>query len=236
MGLKQRIWKSWLAAKFQLFERRRYRHLVLEQVAGLPFVVLPEVFNPGLFPTGELLAKQYAVMIPKEAAVLDMGTGSGIGAVFAAQYARHVTALDINPEAVRCAQINALLNHVEDRITARQSDLFEAVAGEQFDVILFNPPFFRGTPQDAEDHAWRGVNVIERFAAELPRHLTIEGYALVIISSSGDLPGFVRACEASQLKVKILAEHDMISEKFVIYQLAPSMAAVSKSMMVEEVR
>ena len=62
-----------------------------------------------------------------------MGTGSGVGAVFAAQWARRVVAVDINPAAVRCARINALLNHVEDRVDVVEGDLFEPIGGQRFD-------------------------------------------------------------------------------------------------------
>ena len=50
-------------------------------------------------------------------------------------------AVDINPEAVRCAGINALLNHFEHKIEVRHGDLFAAVPAERFDLIVFNPPF-----------------------------------------------------------------------------------------------
>src|SRR5205823_1604642 len=103
---------------------------------------------------------------------LDMGTGSGIGAVFAARAGYRVVGVDLNPEAVRCARINALMNRLEDRLEAREGDLFAPVAGERFDLILFNPPFFRGEPRDALDMAWRSVDVLERFAEGLPSALT----------------------------------------------------------------
>ena len=79
--------------------------------------------------------------------MLDLGTGSGVGAVFAAQWAGQVVAVDVNPAAVRCARINVLLHGVEDRVDVLQGDLFEPVAGERFDVILFNPPYFPGQPR-----------------------------------------------------------------------------------------
>jgi len=42
--------------------------------------------------------------------VLDMGTGSGIQAIFAASKSTNVTAVDINPLAVQCAKLNVKLN------------------------------------------------------------------------------------------------------------------------------
>jgi release factor glutamine methyltransferase len=219
MMIVRALWRFFLAWRFRLFHRHRYRRLVLEWVNGRPFVVLPEVFNPGLFRTGGLLVEQLAGHITPGAAVLDMGTGSGIGAVFAAQHTERVTAVDINPEAVRCAQINALLNRVEDRIRICQGDLFAPVAGQRYDLVLFNPPYFRGAPQDAHDHAWRAVDVVERFATALPEHLNPGGCALVVLSTDGDSPAFLETFRAHGLQVKTAAKRDLINETLTVHKL-----------------
>ena len=49
------------------------------------------------------------------------------------------------------------MNQLEHRIDVRHGDLFEPVAGERFDLVLFNPPFLLGAPQDERDAAWRSV-------------------------------------------------------------------------------
>lgn len=172
------------------FLRRRLGKVVLEHVDGIPIIVLPEVFNPVVFRTGALLGRTIASS-PLAAGspvsrALDLGTGSGVGAVFAARRGHRVVAVDVNPEAVRCVRLNALLNGLEDRIEARRGDLFGPVAGEAFDLILFNPPFFRGTPRNALDHAWRGNDVLERFAAGLPAALAPGGTLLLLLSTDGD--------------------------------------------------
>lgn len=148
-----------------------------------------------------------------------MGTGSGVIAVFAAHRASRVVAIDINPHAVRCARINALLNGVEDRVEVREGDLFAPVAGERFDLVLFNPPYFRGAPREALDHAWRSLNVVERFAAGLAQHLTPRGYALVVLSTDGDTPAFLSAFASNQLDVIIAARTELINETLTVYQL-----------------
>jgi len=38
-----------------------------------------------------------------------------------------VLAVDINPHAVKCVRINSLLNDVDGKVEARQSDLFENI-------------------------------------------------------------------------------------------------------------
>ena len=213
--MKQRLWRWILRGRFLLFQRHRHRKLVIEQVLSTPFVVLPDVFNPGIFQTGAFLAQQLPHYLTAESVVLDMGTGSGIGAVFAAKISNQVTAADINPEAVRCVQINALLNKVE--ICAYQSDLFAALPPQKYDVILFNPPFFRGKAQDAYDHAWRSEDTVERFAAQCGDYLTPEGFVLMVLSTNGDEATFLNAFT----QVNVIACQDLISEVVTVYQLRP---------------
>ena len=60
--------------------------------------------------------------------VIDVGTGSGILAIAAALCgAGHVLAVDIDPDAVRVAEENSALNHVQDRVTVQQGDLLTRV-------------------------------------------------------------------------------------------------------------
>ncbi len=218
----ERIWRAGLRWRFLLFQRGRYNRLTLEHVAGRPMLVLPQVFNPSLFFTSEYLVGLFnRQLIPAGARVLDMGTGSGLGAVCAAAWAERVVAVDINPAAARCARINALLNEVDDRLEVRQGDLFEPVAGERFDLVLFNPPFYRGAPRDNLDRAWRSDDVVERFAAGLAEHLTPGGCALVVLSSNSDLSAFLRAFAGAELAVETIAERDMISETLLVYRLRP---------------
>jgi release factor glutamine methyltransferase len=205
---------------FRLFQRHRYNRLVLEEVAGTPILVLPQVFNPKLFRSGEFLVECLGTkMIPVGGTVLDMGTGSGVGAVFAARWASRVVAVDVNPEAVRCARINALMHRLESKIEVRQGDLFAPVAGERFDVVLFNPPYFRGEPSGALDRAWRSNDVIERFAAGLPDALAPGGRALVVLSSQGDVEGALAAFRAHSLRVETLTKRDLVNEILTVYSI-----------------
>ncbi len=205
---------------FALFQRHRHDHLALERVAGLPIVVLPRVFNPKLFRTGEVLVETLdARPVAPDSRVLDMGTGSGVGAVAAARLGATVVAVDINPHAVRCARINALLNHVEGRVEVRQGNLFAPVAGERFDLVLFNPPFFRGTPRHILDAAWRSEDVPERFAAGLPGHLTPGGRALLLLSTDGDAPAFLTALAGAGCTAAVVRRHERLNEVLTVFEV-----------------
>jgi release factor glutamine methyltransferase len=206
----------------RLLVRRRLGRVVLEQVDGVPILVLPQVFNGVLFRTGEMLARTVAASALSEprsssARALDLGTGSGIGAIFAARRGFQVVAADLNPEAARCARLNAILNHLEERIEVRQGDLFAPVAGETFDLVLFNPPFFQGAPRGPLDLAWRGTDVLERAAAGLPAALAPGGIALVVLSTDGDGENLLAAFVSNGLASEAVARRDYGNEVVTVH-------------------
>ncbi|MBW7477470.1 class I SAM-dependent methyltransferase [Paenibacillus oenotherae] len=86
-----------------------------------------------------------ALDIPSHARVLDVGCGYGPIGIMAAKLAPrgHITMIDINERAVQLAEKNAKLNGAAN-ITVLQSDLFERVRGQEFDVIITNPPIRAG--------------------------------------------------------------------------------------------
>jgi release factor glutamine methyltransferase len=213
-----------LTVGYRLAGRHRYDEFRLERVLGATFVVIPTVFNPKLPRTGEFLASQLVAGLGSEAEVLDMGTGSGVCAVIAARYARRVVAVDINTEAVRCADINVRLNNQHSRVQVRHGDLFAPVAAERFDLILFNPPFLRGAPSDDRDRAWRSSDVAERFAAGVAVHLKPGGTALVLLSSFGGATHFLEQFRRHALRIEVHAERRFVNEKLVIFRLTPRAA------------
>ena len=211
-----------MAFGYRLIGKDRYDDFRLERIRGMPFLVTPSVFNPKVPRTGEFLASLLdSNLVGLKDEVLDMGTGSGVGAVFAARYASRVVAVDINPAAVRCAGINALINGAEAKIEVRHGDLFAPVQGEKFDLILFNPPFLRGAPTDDRDRAWRSSDVAERFARGLRDHLRPDGSALVLLSTFGDGGHFLREFRAHGLGVSVLAERRFVNERLTVFRVVP---------------
>lgn len=208
------------AQRLRGFER--YDDFRLERIGGTPVLVIPSVFNPRLLRTGAYFAECLgAEVVARGCEVLDMGTGSGVCALFAARHARRVVAVDINPAAARCAQLNVILNHLEQRIEVRGGDLFAPVKGEQFDLVLFNPPFVRGIPRDDRERAWRSADVAERFAAQLGAHLKPGGQALLLLSSFGDSSAFVSELARHGFSISPFAQKRYVGERVVIFRVAP---------------
>ncbi|MGI5356555.1 DUF7059 domain-containing protein [Streptomyces sp. CA-252508] len=74
------------------------------------------------------------------ASALDLGTGSGIQALHAAQHATRVTATDLNPRALEFARLTLALSGAPEA-DLRTGSLYGPVASETYDLIVSNPPF-----------------------------------------------------------------------------------------------
>lgn len=95
--------------------------------------------------------------------VLDLGTGCGVQAVHAADYAGRVTATDVNPRALWLARATAALNELD--IELLDGSWFEPVAGRRFDQIVANPPFVVGPARI--EHTYRDSGLALDGASEL---------------------------------------------------------------------
>ena len=190
-ALVRALCEPWMFYKRTIL-RPRLSRAVFERVNGRQFVVWPGVLNPVIFRAGRYLAEfigktAYLNMSSGVArSALDVGTGCGVLAVLAATRGYQVTAVDIDPRAVSCARANAILNRVEDRICVIEGDLFAPVQNRKFDVVVFNLPFFRGSPRAPSERAWKSPDVNDRCAAGLASVLNSDGVALFVLSSHGD--------------------------------------------------
>lgn len=228
----RRIWRAWLQLRYRGARRKDQRGAsgpVWETIAGRSILVLPGVFQPRLLRSGAFFAECLnEVLVPRGARVLDMGTGSGIGAIAASEWAARVCAVDVNPDAVRCARINVLLNRCESKIAVSHGDLFESLtdADGPFDVVLFNPPYYQGAPKDGRDHAWRGERVDARFAHGLERFLAPSGHVLLCLSSDGDAD-FLGQLEKRGFVGTVVEERDLLNEVLRVHRLRRDDARIS---------
>jgi len=83
---------------------------------------------------------------------VDIGCGSGVGALVIARAAHHaqVSAVDINPLALRYTAINAALAGVGN-VSVEPSDLLDGISGA-FDLIVANPPYMLDAGQRTYRH------------------------------------------------------------------------------------
>ena len=82
--------------------------------------------------------------------VLEIGTGSGIVAMYASRLTDRITVTDINFDACELARRNFEDNGIEG-IEILFGNLFEPVGNRKFDVILFNTPYLPTEDDDVID-------------------------------------------------------------------------------------
>jgi ribosomal protein L3 glutamine methyltransferase len=129
--------------------------------------------------------------------VLDLCTGSGCLAILAARAfpAALVDAADLSPAALAVARKNVARHRLGRRVRLRRSDLFVALAGERYDLIVTNPPYvsaaamaslpaeYRREPRLALAGGKDGLELVARIVAQAPAHLAPGG---VLVCEVGD--------------------------------------------------
>ena len=154
---------------------------------GREFGVSPEVLIPR--PETELLVDIVlgkgvgaGATVKSAARTLDLGTGSGCIAITLALEipSAQVSAVDASDDALRVARKNA--ERLGASLRLLQSDWFESLSGESFDLIVANPPYIaegdphlaagdlRHEPRQALASGVDGLDAIRRIVTAAPRH------------------------------------------------------------------
>jgi release factor glutamine methyltransferase len=165
-----------------------------------------------------------SLVVNQDDVVLDVGTGCGILGVLVAKKAKKVVALDLNPHAVRCAQMNAERNSVADKMDTRLGNLFEPVMDdEKFNMIIFNTPYLPSKKSEQKawiDRAWAGGpsgrEIIDQFISQAPQHLAEKGRIVMVQSTLSNVHETVRKLEEEGLVATIVAEKKVAFETIVV--------------------
>jgi release factor glutamine methyltransferase len=205
---------------------RRCAGVPLEHVVGwAEFCGLRIAVDPGVFVPRrrtELLVRCAAAVTRRDATVVDVCCGSGaVGAALAAEVGRlEISAVDIDPACVRCAQRN-----LEDAGGyAYEGDLFDPLPTNLHgcvDVVVANAPYvptdaIAMMPPEARDHeppialdgGPDGVDVQRRLIAAAPTWLAPDG-VLLVETSREQARLTVAAFEASGFDARIEVDDDL---------------------------
>ncbi|PIE40726.1 MAG: 50S ribosomal protein L3 N(5)-glutamine methyltransferase [Gammaproteobacteria bacterium] len=167
--------------------------------AGQPFVTDQRALIPRS-PIAELIQKQFEPWIDPENVenILDLCTGSGcIGIASAMHFPwAQVDCADISEDALDLAEQNVQMHGLEGQVNVVYSDLFEALDGRTYDIIVSNPPYVDKEDMDALADEFHheprlglaagddGLDIVRRMLPELSRHLNPGGIAVIEVGNS----------------------------------------------------
>ena len=170
---------------------------------GKEFLVYPNTFWP--FTDSKPLVKNFHVQSGES--VLDVGTGSGVIAIFSCyQGAGKVVGVDINPAAIKSAKYNAKSHGFEKIMKVIKSNLFDNLKGQKFDVITANIPFRDKFAHDIVARAqWdTDFQTNTRFFAEVGEHLNPNGRIYFIHSNFGETERVKKLAKEAGFSVKAI--------------------------------
>ena len=167
--------------------------------SGIRFKVNESTLIPRS-PIAELIAQRYEPWVNPETVpdVLALCTGSGCIGIASLQAFPNaqVDLVDISTDALVVAQQNIELYGLQDEAFAIESDLFSALAGKQYDLIVSNPPYvdqiemdalpaeFQQEPRLGLEAGLDGLDLVRKILAEAAQYLKEDGVLIVEVGVS----------------------------------------------------
>lgn len=193
---------------------------------GLRIETHPEVYDPA----EDTFLLLDVIEINESDSVFEIGTGTGIIALFCAKQGADVVCSDINPFSIELVKKNYELNKtlLKGELEVRMGDLYSVLGNNEFfDVIIFNPPYLPTKPKDlVDDHGWfdvavdggvDGLDTVKRFLEGLPLFLKENGKGYFVFSSLSDKEKLEEYLDECNLGFDIVVGKYFNDEKLDVY-------------------
>jgi ribosomal protein L3 glutamine methyltransferase len=216
--------------------------------AGLSFASDARALVPRS-PIAELIEGGFSPWIDdiQVARALDLCTGSGcIGIAMAVHNPGwQVDCADLSEAALALAAENVERFEAGDQVRLVRSDLFDALAGEHYDLIVSNPPYvtddeyaamppeYRHEPQLGLTSGADGLDLALRILDQAAAHLSREGMLIVEVGESQralerllpELPFAWVEFKVGQMGVCVLRRRDLVDHAAAIARVRAARAA-----------
>jgi ribosomal protein L3 glutamine methyltransferase len=166
---------------------------------GLDFIVTPDVLVPRS-PIAELIRGSFSpwVRLGPGCRVLDLCTGGGCIAVAMARHMPgiRVDAVDISGAALEIAARNVERHGVQAQVRLVRSDLFSALEGQRYDLVVSNPPYvsaqdfadlppeYLAEPSGGLVAGRDGLDIVLKILDASPAYLAAQGVLVVEVGES----------------------------------------------------
>lgn len=223
---------EWRQAVLGVFKKIKEHKEPYEVALGdITLTVFPNVFSPKYFTDSLWFAEQLPEIVGRDS-LLEIGTGTGIIALFCALHGARVVTTDINPDAVKNAQFNFERYHLN--IPAYLGNVYEPLTENQkFDFIFWNHPFNNWeTPVEETlllaglDHNYEATSA---YISGAKRHLTERGRLLLGTGNNADIATLRTLAETNGYTLELLKEGVLPLEEggvinsYLIYEFLPTM-------------
>lgn len=167
--------------------------------AGLSFYVDERVLIPRSS-LAEIIEEELQPWVNPEKVerILDLATGSGCIAIACADRfpQAQVDATDISENALAVARINVLRHNIEEQVSLIQSDLYQNLSDQIYDVIISNPPYvplsemedlpkeYTYEPRLGLEAGQEGLDCVIPILKQASHYLSDEGVLIVEVGNS----------------------------------------------------
>ncbi|MCS7097441.1 MAG: methyltransferase [Candidatus Methanomethyliaceae archaeon] len=180
-------------------------------------LIYPEVYEP---------AEDSLMLVDAASSIafgdhLDLCCGTGIVGLFTADKVNSVTAIDINPNAIKNTKENFKINGFYEKLNVIIGDLFTPLKNVKFDIITINPPYL--WDEEPKDVSWNGGvegrKIIDRFIKEVGNFLNDDGKALLVQSTLNDVNKTLSLINRMGLYGRVLMEQRFMFEGIVVIEV-----------------
>jgi release factor glutamine methyltransferase len=156
----------------------------------------------------------------KDKSLLDLGTGSGILALYAASKGAIVTASDISQQAADNSVYNSKKNHLGINII--QSDLFDHIKHLKYEIIAINPPYYPKNPEKESDYAWYcgdGFEYYHKLFKQILAYLNPDSLAILSLADTCDINKIQHIAGIYSSHLELVEQKNYLWEKQFIFRI-----------------
>ncbi len=184
-------------------------------------MINPGVFHPGFFFSTKFLLHFLSNENLKGVSILELGAGSGLISIYCAKEKQAiVTSSDVSSLSIKNLLENSNLNRVSIRIV--QSDLFENLNPDDFEMIIINPPFYPGNPKTESEAAWYCGENFEYFRKlffQLRERAKPDVILYMVVSEDCEINTIEGIANQNDFQMTLVLERKFWGERNFIYKI-----------------